>query len=364
MYTEREYTMWLNSLINININKRVALLNFFGSCETLYKSKEDEINESNILTQSEMRRLIDSRDRFDINAEIEKLYKCGGTFIIKSDEEFPRVLKLLEDCPLGLYIIGKLPNSPTPYVSVVGSRRVSSYGATVCQKLCTELARNNITIVSGMAMGIDAIAHKAAIDTGSKTIAVLGSGADVCYPMSNLGIYNDIKYNGCIVSEYALGTKANAYNFPVRNRIIAGLSAATVVIEASERSGSSITANKALDYGRSVMAVPGNITSSLSQGCNKLIAGGCKMVLSSSDILDEIGVKISGKMLQKIEKEAIVIAPDEKIVYDCIDYEPVTVDELVIKLNLSSQTILGLLTLLELKGCVKRLSGQRVVRSL
>ncbi len=364
MYTEKNYIMWLNSLISVNMEHKNSLLEYFGKCEELWNADRKDITDANILTKEEIEILIRSRYRYNMDKELEKLYHSEAEFFIRGESGFPLPLTMMEDVPLGVYIIGEYPKDAAPFVSIVGSRRITDYGATVCHNMAKELAENGIIVVSGMAMGTDAMAHKGCIEGGGKTIAVLGCGADVCYPASNTNLYNEIKCNGCIISEFPLGERPAAANFPYRNRLIAALGLVTVVVEAADISGSLITANKALDYGRSVMAVPGNITSRYSEGSNRLIAEGCKMYTCVQDILDEIGVKIDKNSLKKLEKDISPLAPNEKIVYDCIDYEPITADELIAKAGVGSKELSVILTLLELKGCIRRLSGQKFVRNL
>ncbi len=364
MYTEKNYIMWLNSLLAIKSENRIALMEYFGSCEGLWNADRYDIAAAKILAKEELELLIRSRYRYDMDKELERLYHSEADFYIRGESGYPLPFTMMEDMPLGVYIIGNYPDNASPFVSIVGSRRVTDYGASVCNAMARELAESGIVVVSGMAMGTDAIAHKSCIEGGGKTIAVLGSGADVCYPVSNTNLYNEIKYNGCIISEYSLGERPAAANFPYRNRLIAALGSVTVVVEAAEASGSLITANKALDYGRSVMAVPGNITSRFSTGCNRLIANGCRMYTCVQDILEELGIRIDKNSLKKLEKDISPLAPNEKIVYDCIDYEPITADELTAKTGMEVKELSVILTLLELKGCIRRLSGQKFVRSL
>lgn len=364
MYTEKNYIMWFSSLMSINVDIKSALIEILGSAEAVWSADRKTLAATKLLTEDKLELLIKSRYKYDMEAEIEKLYHSDVEFYVSGDKEFPVQLTAMNEPPMGIYVKGKIPDCSYPMVSIVGSRRISDYGATVCHSISKELAEAGITIVSGMAMGVDAMAHKGAIDGGGETVAVLGTGVDVCYPMVNMNLYNEISLNGCILSEFPMGTKAHKANFPYRNRIIAGLSRATVVIESAEKSGSLITANKAIENSRIVMAVPGNITSALSKGCNNLIRRGCIPVTCTQDILDELGVKLIKKELKKSEKDLIPLAHDEKMLYDCISYEPISADELVEKLGMDTREITCLLTMLELKGCIKRLSGQKVVRSL
>lgn len=364
MYTEKNYIMWLSSLMNVNVEGKRALTDILGSAEEVWRADRKTLLSANVLSSDAVEVIVKSRYKYDMDKELEKLHNSQADFYVPGDKGFPKQLTVMNEPPMGIYAIGNIPDSAYPMVSIVGSRRISDYGATVCHSIAKELAEAGIIVVSGMAMGIDAIAHKAAIEGGGETIAVLGTGVDVCYPLVNKSLYNEIKLNGCILSEFPLGTKAAPYNFPYRNRIIAALSRATVVVEAAEKSGSLITANKAIENSRVVMAVPGNITSALSKGCNNLIRRGCVPVTCTQDILDDLNIRLSKKELKKSEKELIPLAEDEKMLYDCINYEPISADELVEKLDMDTREITCLLTMLELKGCIRRLSGQKVVRSI
>lgn len=356
--------MWLSSLMNISVDIKSELVNALGSCENVWLADRKTLSATKCLTEKALETIIKSRYRYDIDNELEKLYKNDAKFYVPTDKEYPKQLTAMNEPPMGIYIIGSLPDNSLPMVSIVGSRRISDYGATVCHSIAKELSEAGVVVVSGLAMGVDAIAHKAAIEGGGETVAVLGTGVDVCYPVVNTNLYNEIKEKGCLLSEFPLGTTPFKANFPYRNRIIAGLSRATVVIEAAEKSGSLITANKAIENSRIVMAVPGNITSKLSKGCNDLIRKGCTPVTCTQDIIEDLGIKIVKKQLKKSEKELIPLAQDEKMLYDCISYEPITADELVEKLSMDTREVTCLLTMLELKGCIRRLSGQKVVRSL
>ncbi len=363
-YSEKNYIMWLSSVMGIPVDVRRSLIEHFGSAEEVWRAKAKDIVNSKILSENRADMLIYSRGAYNMDGELDKLCRLGADFIVPGDSVYPVQLTAMHEAPLGLYMLGNMPTDTMPMVSIVGSRRVSDYGAMVCSKIAGELAHYGITVVSGMAMGIDAIAHKGAIDAGGKTIAVLGTGIDVCYPPVNRNLYNEIKAMGCLLSEFPFGTAPNKFNFPYRNRIIAGLSRVTVVVEAAEKSGSLITAESAIENSRTVMAVPGNITSALSRGCNELIRNGCAPVTCTEDILEALDIKLNKKELKNSEKILIPLAEDEKMLYDCIGYEPITIDELISRSDMDAKEAMCLLTMLELKGCIRRLSGQKIVRSL
>lgn len=363
MYTENNYIMWLSSVPNINTETKYNLIDYFGSAEEIYTADAADIAYSKLISQAELNSFKRARADYDFDREIEKLEKSPIKYYTYNDKEFPKQLNNMKNPPLGLYVWGEIPDSPYPYVSIVGTRRASEYGATVCHRIAYELAENGITIVSGMAFGIDSIAHKGCIEAGGKTIAVLGCGADVCYPASNRSLRDSIIENGCVISEFPMGTGSQKYNFPYRNRIVACLSSVVVVVEGEDKSGTLITANHALDNGREVMAIPGNITSSLSQAPNRLIADGCSPVLYTQDILDAMNIKITEKEIKNISSMPDISA-EEKIIYDIVGYEPLTIDEICAKSSMSISLVGSILMMLELKGCIMKLSGQKYAKTL
>ncbi len=363
MYTENNYIMWLNSVPNINTETKYNLIDFFGSAENIYLADIYDMANSKIVTQSDINSFKISKKSYDFNNEINKLENSPIKYYTYKDNKFPKQLNNMKNPPLGLYVWGEIPDLSYPYVSIVGTRRASEYGAAVCHKIAYELAENGITIVSGMAYGIDSIAHKSSIEAGGKTIAVLGCGADICYPAGNRSLRDNIIENGCVLSEFPLGTGSQKYNFPYRNRIVACLSSVVVVVEGESKSGTLITANHALDNGREVMAVPGNITSSLSQTPNKLIADGCSPVLCTQDILDAMNIKVTKKKVDNIGSMPD-ITEEEKLIFDIVGYEPLTIDEICLKSSMNISFVGSILMMLELKGCIMKMSGQKYVRTL
>lgn len=363
MFSEKDYIMWLNAIPNINCEIKYNLIDYFGSASELYNSEFDDMISSKIVNENGAKLIAGWKNKFNIENELNKLYRSDIKFITYNDHIFPRQLTQMQNPPIGFYIWGDMPDDIYPMVSIVGTRRASEYGCIVAHKLAKELSESGVTIVSGMAYGIDSEAHKSCIEAGGKTIAVLGTGADVCYPSGNRSLRDNIIKNGCVISEYPLGTRATKYTFPHRNRIIACISSTVVVIEGEHKSGTLITAGHALDNGRNVMAVPGNITSRLSEAPNRLIADGCLPVLDTQDILDTLNIKMSKKDIVKF-KEMPDVSDEEKIILDLIDYEPVTIDELCIKSDFNIEFVNGILMLLELKGCIMKLSGQKYVRTI
>jgi DNA processing protein len=279
-----------------------------------------------------------------------KIYKV-------SPDDFPELLKEIPDKPKLLYAEGNLKvEKNTKFLAVVGSRRFSNYGKSVCKDIIGGLAGSDIIIVSGLALGIDAVAHKTAIENGLRTFAIPGSGLDesVLYPATNINLANDIlKNDGALISELEPKTTATIYTFPKRNRIMAGMSHATLVIEAGEKSGTLITARLALDYNRDVLAVPGSIYSPTSKGVNYLIRQGATLVTSAEDVLDSLGIKT--KTIKPSERKDL--SEQEKKILYLITEEPLPKDELIRLLNIPTGEINSLLSLMEIKGIIKESMG-------
>lgn len=284
------------------------------------------------------------------------------SFFTIDDEIYPESLKNICDPPEKIYYRGNLDLLKSErLVSIVGTRTNSSYGKLCCEKIVKKLIDADVVIVSGFAMGIDTISHKSCIENNGKTIAVIASGLDIIYPASNLNLWKEIEKKGLILSEYDYGTKPFRGNFPKRNRIIAGLSRAVVVVESKEKGGSLITANMALEEGRDVFAVPANIFSDVSKGCNSLIRDSrAKLLLSAEEILDEYGWsaiksvdnKINSK-LSKVQKEILDLLSSEK-----------TLDNLIQESNLDLSVVLSEIMELELAGLIKSMAGGKYMKLL
>lgn len=279
-------------------------------------------------------------------------------------KDYPINLSTMPSPPPLLYYKGNLLPRDECAVSIVGSRKYTEYGNVVTKKLAYELASCNITIVSGMARGIDGFAHKYAINANGRTIAVLGTGINVIYPTEHSKLYNEIIENGAVISEFPLNTQAVPKNFPIRNRIVAGLSLGTIVIEGALKSGSMITARLAGEFGRNVYAVPGNIFNSQSFGTNELIKDGAKIVTCSNDILVDIYNELN--QIVPRPKQLTLFTPtnlseEESKIYSELSLEPIFIDSIRQKLNMPLNKILETLTILELQGYVKQLPGQKYI---
>lgn len=364
MFTEDNYIMWLSRIEGLSLKKKTMLLNYFKTASEIWKSAEKLKKLFNNLSEVNINNIIKAKDEFLLNKYLKELEEKNIKFISINNKNYPSLLSKIQNPPIGIYLAGNIPDNNKIKVSIVGSRRCTEYGASSAYKFSKQLAENDIIVVSGMAIGIDTIAHNGCLDGNGFTIAVLGCGVDICYPSSNKELMNKIISKGCIISEYPPGTRAFPANFPQRNRIISGLSNATVIVEAAKKSGTLITATEALEQGRDVFAVPGNINSKLSQGTNNLIKEGAYPLTEIEDIFNVLNIDYNGKKNENIKKILDTLAKDEKLVYDCIGLEPISIDKLSLKTNLSVQSVQYLITMLEIRGYIQRLSGQRYIRSL
>ena len=288
--------------------------------------------------------------------EMGKAESYGAAIITMADKEYPRNLLNIYDPPPYLYLRGRLDGDERA-IALVGSRFASTYGKMVTEGLSRDLTRNGYAVISGMARGIDTAAHKGALSAGGRTIAVLGSGIDVIYPPENKGLYEEIVEAGAVISEFPMGTGPLSENFPARNRIISGISLGAVIVEASLKSGSLITASCAAEQGREVFAVPGNINSKVSKGANKLIKDGAKLVEDVGDILEEFVsfAKASEKPLNLTKEEAVLIE---------FLTEPVQIDNIAELSGMDVRSVSAILLSMEINGLVRQLPGMVFVKSI
>ncbi|RJP74421.1 MAG: DNA-protecting protein DprA [Candidatus Abyssobacteria bacterium SURF_17] len=299
---------------------------------------------------------------------IDLTRKHGVAVLTFNSDSYPERLKNIHDPPPILYVKGTLHASDVNAVSIVGTRRATHYGKMVAERLAADLARLGLTVVSGLAHGIDAAAHKGSLAAGGRTLAVLGCGVDVVYPRANAKIYEQIARSGALLSEFPMGCEPDPGFFPLRNRIVSGLSLGTLVVEAPNRSGALITARHALEQGREVFAVPGNIYSPYSEGCHKLIKDGAKLVENVYDIISEIERNLEGVTCEEekqVEPDASANVPmsaEEKKVFNFLSMVPVHIDDIGEGCNLSASQTASILMQLELKGLIRQLSGKHFIR--
>jgi DNA processing protein len=338
---------------------------FFSVLEAFQASRRELVSlgmDADLAQELLSPQLLDRAER-----EIAQLEKKGFRILTIADDAYPEYLREITDPPVVLYYAGDLDILRLPAVAIVGSRKPTPYGRAVAERLAADLAGRGLAIVSGLARGVDSISHWGALKDG-KTVAVLGSGLDVVYPRENKRLLEKIMESGLVLSEYALKSQPLAHHFPLRNRIISGLALAVIVVEAAEKSGSLITARLGLEFNREVMAVPGNITSTLSKGANLLIKTGAKLVETWEDVVEELPVSIQEEIIDPgtaREKDLSELKPQERRIYDFLHPDTLThVDTLVEWSGLSVSEILSHLLSLELKGLIAQSPGKKFQRKL
>ncbi|MCW8803816.1 MAG: DNA-processing protein DprA [Ignavibacteriaceae bacterium] len=291
--------------------------------------------------------------------ELKKLEKLGGKLITIWDQEYPSILKKIYDPPILFYILGELVDSDQYSIAVVGTRQPTNYGKVHAEKISMDLAKQGITIISGMARGIDSITHNSAIKSGGRTIAVIGSGLDVIYPPENKKLFDKIAESGAVISEFSLGTKPDAPNFPRRNRIISGLSLGVVVIETGATGGAMQTAAFALDQNREVFALPGNVGVRQSEGTNLLIQKSeAELLISAKDVINELELKLKPVLGKNIPKQQIDLSFFEEKIINVLNSEPLQIDRIATLAHMTTSECLVNLLSLEFKGLVKQLPGK------
>jgi len=330
------------------------LENFFQSMENAWQATSSELKQAG-LDAGSIKSISEIRDSISLDSELEKLERLGVTVFTYRDDGYPARLKEIYDYPPVIYVRGDILPEDEWCVSVVGTRGATVYGRQVAEEISADLARNRITIVSGLARGIDSIAHRAALDAGGRTIAIFACGLDTIYPAENAELARRIIQNGAIISEYPLGTKPRPDYFPRRNRIMSGMSLGVLVIEAGESSGAIITANMALEQNREVFAVPGSILSMASKGTNHLIQEGAKLVRDCTDILEELNLTTVARQIEM--KELLPESDTEAILIKQLGSEPVHIDEVCRSSGLPVSTVSGTLAMMELKGMVKQVGA-------
>lgn len=336
-----------------------SLIEHFGSPKAAWNATVKDLEGAPNVDReraAELARLRVATDPAQYAAELEK---AGVAFVCYNEPGYPANLSFIFDPPPVLFVRGNLKPADEQALAVVGSRKPTPYGRLVAEKIAYDLTAAGITVISGAARGIDTAAHKGALDAGGRTVAVLGCGPDVAYPRENSRLIGQIAGSGAVLSEFPLGAQPEAWHFPTRNRIISGMARGVLVVEAAEKSGALITADFALEQGRDVMAVPGNITSPLSRGANRLIKQGAKLVEGAEDIFDELGL---GSLFPKTaagESLQVNLSDEEKQIYHLLTIEPVHLDELVARTGLAAGAAQAALMFLLTKGLALKLAGDK-----
>ena len=354
---DTKYLFGLSQIPGLGPVRIKALLQIIASPKNLWRLPQRNLDQ--IKLPRDVREAFTLvRDSFDLEAEYDKIIQSGITIIGLTDSTYPKLLKEIYDPPTVLFVRGSLDPVSTK-IAVVGTRLMTTYGHQVTASLTEELAQGGLTVVSGLARGVDALAHRTTLQVGGVTVAVLGSGLDRIYPSENRHLAEEIvARGGAVISEYLPDQDPTAGSFPARNRIIAGLASAVVVTEAGEDSGSLITAEQALEQGRLVFAVPGSIHSKQSRGANHLISQGAKMVTSTADILDELNLTVSAQPLVEIT----AANQEEATILDQLSSDPVHFDDLVRSTKLRSDKLGAALTVMVISGKVRDLGGSFYAR--
>ena len=326
------------------------LLKHFKTLKKFWEADAEAINKAKLDVRTKQS-ILEFRAKVDPKIYLETVYERGIKVFSVNDRDYPQNLRRISDAPPVLYVKGQILAADDLAIAVVGARYATVYGRQVTEKLVVDLVNAGLTIVSGMARGIDSFAHKAAMDAGGRTIAVLGSGVDLIYPPENKGLYEQIVKNGAVVSEFPLGFPSVPSNFPARNRIISGLSLGVLVTEAAVDSGSLITAGQAAEQGREVFAVPGPINSKMSAGANKLLKEGVHPVTEVLDVLDVLNVERVQREI--VQKRQVVGDKTEQKIIGVLDGETKHVDKIVIETGLPIDKVTASLSMMELRGLIK-----------
>ncbi|MBI2872850.1 MAG: DNA-protecting protein DprA [Chloroflexi bacterium] len=333
----------------------------FGSLEAAWQASAREL-ESAGLDRHAISAITWGRSHISPQEEIERMERAGVRAITWRDEGYPPLLREIYDLPPVLFIKGGLLPEDRRSVAVVGTRNATAYGREAATYLAGDLARNGVTIVSGLARGIDAVAHRAALEAGGRTIAVVASGLDMVYPPEHTGLAQQVAEQGALVSEYPLGTRPEARHFPRRNRLLSGMTLGTLVIEAPEKSGALWTVRHALEQNREVFCVPGSVFSPASRATNLLIQEGAKLVLDFKDVLEELNLSA---VTQQMELPGLLVpeGDTEAKVLQCLGYEPIHIDDVGRRSGLPIAAVSSTLAMMEIKGLVRSVGAMNFVRT-
>lgn len=333
---------------------------YFGSLEEAWRASAGELAAAGLDPRS-IRAVVARRPLVSPDVEMEQLERLQIRAFTVRDPGYPRLLKEIHEYPPVLFVRGEILPEDERSVTIVGTRKTTAYGREAAHQLAGDLALNGVTIVSGLARGIDSIAHRAALEVGGRTLAVLACGLDITYPPEHLSLAQEVARNGAVISEHPPGTRPEAKNFPRRNRILSGLTPGTVVVEAGEGSGTLWTVGHAVDQGREVLAIPGSIFSPTSREPNRLIQDGAKMVLSYTDVLEELNFTAMGQQMEMVPP--LPQDSQESQLMGNITFEPIHIDEIQRACGLPVSAVSSSLALMEIKGLVKHVGGMHYIRT-
>ena len=365
---------WLALTMTPGIAARLSarLLREFGSAENVFRASLTRLESCN-LTAPVAQAIFNKQTFWRAEKEVDAIRRIGCKVVNWTEPEYPQNLLQIYDPPVLLYVRGDASILNSPSLGMVGTRRPTIYGTQMAERISRDLAAKGLTIVSGLARGIDAIAHKGATDVGGRAIGVLGTGIDVCYPKENRKLYEKVLERGAIVSEFPTGWHPAPENFPVRNRIIAGMPIGVVIVEGKQYSGSLITARLAMEFGREVFGVPGNVTQDVSFAPNQLIKQGAKLVTNAEDVIEELSTPVRAALVQaepvEAEQRNLLVneglTDTEKKLYALLTAEEAQpIDYLVETSGLNSSEVLATLFTLEMKGVVRQLPGKQFTKVL
>lgn len=374
--TERECWFWLCSRPWLGVRSINKLLGYFKTAKNIYYGRNVQYAEIQGLKENIRRKLADPSEKDEnlLKKDIQRLETLGGRFVGRIDEKYPEKLRHIYDAPTGLFYYGNLPDSKRPAIAIVGAREASGYGLASARYFAGALSEMGIDVISGLARGIDGEAHRGVLQeeenretengiNRGKTWGVLGCGLNICYPRENYGLFEEMKFQGGILSEYGLDVKPEPWRFPMRNRIISGLSDGILVIEARERSGALITAEMGLEQGKNIYALPGRFNDPLSQGCHRLIQSGAKLVFKPEDIGEDYG--ISGYDLKSEQgKTKLSLDNSEQLVYASLSLSPKDVDTISAQCGLTISETWKVLVNLELKGWIRPMGKNLYIRNI
>jgi len=370
---EQRALIGLSLVPGVGASRLRALLAHFEAPSAVFRASRSALMQVDDVGPKTAEAVLTFNDAQAVDQEMERAKQLGAELVSPWDDRFPNRLQQIYDPPAFLWMRGTLPPTEAPMMTVVGTRRCTDYGRAQAHHLSAELARRGFTVVSGLAYGIDAAAHKGALDAGGRTIAVLGSGVGCIYPQKHAGLADRIANSGAVLSEYRLDAEPDAPNFPERNRILSGLSLGTIVVESHAEGGALITARMALEQNREVFAVPGAITKASSRGANRLIQRGhAKLVMDVDDVLEELPERTVADP-DTIDADALVpdaaadpaeeLSENEQVLYEALTTTPMHVDALCEETGLDPSTALVHLLELEFKGLVRQLAGKQFRRS-
>jgi len=359
----REALVALNMVDHVGPIRARQLLEHFGDAGAILSAPRHQLLQVRGIGEETADSIVGWEKSVDLGSELKRINDFGCRVVAQSDEEYPELLRQIYDPPMVLYVKGQLLPKDKNAVAMVGSRMTTHYGIETARRLAYQLGYVGVTVVSGGARGIDTSAHQGALSAKGRTIAILGTGINLIFPPENAELYERIAASGAIVTQFPFNRPGDKQTFPIRNRIIAGMTLGTVVVEANLTSGALITANFATEYGRQVFAVPGRIDSPRSKGCHELIKKGAKLCESAEDILSEFEYLFPATNRAPTPNEtgvlpAIELSENEQKVFDTLDHEQVNIDEIIRKSGMPSSAVSVTLLSLEMKRLVRQLPGK------